>query len=222
VVNYAKISGIAVFRGTTEITTTLVVNNNRPMLNKPQDKTLTEGEFWSLQLEAYDADAGDLLTYTARNLPASLMLDSSTGIISGTVEVSAGEYPVQLRVFDSVGAYDSSQFIITITEASGSTSSADVDEKTKDISGENPDDILLFPNPADTEFNLQINVKETSHYSFVLFNVSGIQIPLGAYSLHRGTHLLHFKFTRESIAPGLYYLSIRAAKVNKVLKVAIE
>jgi hypothetical protein len=150
------------------------------------------------------------------------LLDSSTGVISGSVEVSAGEYPVQLKVFDSVGASDSAQFLITITEASGSTSSLDLDEKTKDISGEIPGDIILFPNPADAEFNLQISVKESSHYNFVLFNVAGIEIPLGAYSLQRGTHLIHFKFTRENVAPGLYYLGIRAANVNKVLKVAIE
>src|SRR5205807_2499786 len=56
-----------------------------------------------MPLEATDAD-GDSLSYSASSLPAGLSLDSSTGVIGGTVDAAASA---------------SSPFAVTVTASDG-------------------------------------------------------------------------------------------------------
>lgn len=110
VTNNAKVSGIALFRHGT-------VANGVPIVTTPPNKTLVEGAYWSYQVIASDPNSGDVLTYSASNLPASLTINSATGIISGTIEVSPGTYPVTITVADQAGASSNTSFVITITPA---------------------------------------------------------------------------------------------------------
>jgi PKD repeat protein len=74
--------------------------NQSPTLASPTDLTSAEGESISVLLSAQDPD-GDAITYSATGLPASVRLDSRSGLVSGTLSfTSAGEYAVQVTVSD--------------------------------------------------------------------------------------------------------------------------
>ncbi len=67
-----------------------VTNRNRsPVVTNPGSKFSNEGEPITLPISANDPDAADTLTYSATNLPAGLGINSSTGLISGTVAYTA-------------------------------------------------------------------------------------------------------------------------------------
>jgi Malectin domain/Putative Ig domain/Secretion system C-terminal sorting domain len=104
----AKISGICVF--------TYNAVNAAPSLQSPSDVTLVEGQFWSYQLQATDPNPGDILSYSSTGLPASLQLNASTGLIQGTLEVTADVFPVTVKVSDPDGEFDEKNFNITVRQ----------------------------------------------------------------------------------------------------------
>jgi len=94
-----------------------VTNTNRPPnVTNPGNQTHPEGANVSVQVVANDPD-GDILTYTASNLPPSLDIDPATGLISGVVgSTAANDYAVTIIVSD--GQQNSeAEFTWTITPA---------------------------------------------------------------------------------------------------------
>jgi concanavalin A-like lectin/glucanase superfamily protein/chitobiase/beta-hexosaminidase-like protein/putative Ig domain-containing protein len=74
--------------------------NQPPMLASPGNQSSVEGSSISLSLSASDPD-GDGLTFSATGLPPAMVLDSVTGLISGTLSfTSAGQYAVSVAVSD--------------------------------------------------------------------------------------------------------------------------
>lgn len=67
---------------------TTTAPNRAPTVVKPSDQTSIRGTAATLQINASDAD-GDALLYTATGLPLGLVINETTGLISGTVNVSA-------------------------------------------------------------------------------------------------------------------------------------
>ncbi|HXL77453.1 MAG TPA: putative Ig domain-containing protein [Candidatus Eisenbacteria bacterium] len=89
------------------------ISNQPPTLANPGNQSSTEGTVISLQLTGSDPN-GDPLTYSATGLPASLSVNSSNGLIAGTLSVTAGAYPVTVTA--SNGTLSSSQtFTWTVT-----------------------------------------------------------------------------------------------------------
>ena len=65
------------------------------------DRTDAEGAVISFDANASDANPGDTLTYSATNLPDGITINSSTGVVSGTLSAtSAGSHAVVLTVSD--------------------------------------------------------------------------------------------------------------------------
>lgn len=60
-----------------------------------------QGEAASLQLSATDPNPGDILTFSASNLPLGLSINQSTGLISGTITGPQGAYSVTANVTDN-------------------------------------------------------------------------------------------------------------------------
>lgn len=87
--------------------------NSAPVLTAVEDKVYTEGASVSIQIKADDPD-GDKLTYSASGLPASLSIDSATGIIRGTA-ATKGIYAVKVKVADQEGLFDDGQFNLTVS-----------------------------------------------------------------------------------------------------------
>src|SRR5262249_14136794 len=85
---------------TQSFTWTVTHENHAPALAAPANQTSPENATVSLQLSASDAD-GDPLTYAVTVLPASLSVDATSGLTSGTLSfTSAGSYAVIASVSD--------------------------------------------------------------------------------------------------------------------------
>ncbi len=95
-------------------------SNGPPTFNQDlPNRTDAEGAVISLSAAATDPD-GDTLVYGATNLPPGLTINSSTGLISGTIAFSAapGPYAVSVTVRDTPGLPDDATdtFSWTVTD----------------------------------------------------------------------------------------------------------
>jgi regulation of enolase protein 1 (concanavalin A-like superfamily) len=89
--------------------------NRAPTLTQPANQTNAEGSTVSVQLVASDPDSNPL-TYTATGLPASLSVNTTTGVISGTLTfTSAGSYSVTATASDGTLS-DSKTFSWTVSD----------------------------------------------------------------------------------------------------------
>ena len=89
------------FQWTVNSTGTVTVS-----LTQPSDHSNVEGDSVDLALSATDS-ASNALVYQATNLPAGLSINSSTGVISGTVndgDSLSGPYTVTVSATDSTNA----------------------------------------------------------------------------------------------------------------------
>jgi len=84
------------------------VANRAPVLTQPAAQTTYVGDSVSLALAASDPD-GDVLSYSASNLPPGLGVNASTGVISGTATTS-GSYNPTVVVSDGRGGTTSAGF----------------------------------------------------------------------------------------------------------------
>jgi ELWxxDGT repeat protein len=75
-----------------------VIDTTTPVVQNPGPQTNNEGDTIQLGVVATDAD-NDPLTYLATNLPPGLSIDSSTGLISGTLG-AVGTYVVTVFASD--------------------------------------------------------------------------------------------------------------------------
>jgi len=81
---------------------TVIEINQPPNLANPNAKTSNETDVVLLTISADDAD-GDRLLYSATGLPTGLVINASTGLISGTIDaLAAGEYDVTVAVDDGI------------------------------------------------------------------------------------------------------------------------
>jgi hypothetical protein len=90
--------------------------NHDPVFNQNlPDRSDGEGVTISLSAAATDLD-GDPLTYAATNLPPGLTIDTSTGLITGTLPfTAAGLYSVTITVRDGVLVDATDAFVWTVT-----------------------------------------------------------------------------------------------------------
>ena len=106
ITEFAKISGIEVN----------AAGNVAPILLNPGNQQYNSGNTVNLQLEGSDLNSGDVITYSASGLPTGLIINSTTGLISGTLAAAIGDYNVTARVSDQSGLFDEETFIITVTD----------------------------------------------------------------------------------------------------------
>jgi hypothetical protein len=211
VVDNAKISGIAVGRYSSGASARIATaSGHRPVVQTPQDVTIHEGQSWTYQVEASDAD-GDQLSYSTTNLPSSLYINKETGVIKGTIEMNANVFPVTLKVSDGTGLFTEVKFTVTIAKA-------------KPLVKEIPDlKFVVFPNPTqNNEFSVRVEVKQRENWNFTLLDFAGKQIPLGTFELEKGIQELTFDILPYSLKPGLYYLVVQNGRTKKNVKLAIK
>lgn len=85
-----------------------------PIVDSPGDLVNPTGAVVSLQIAASDPE-GEPLTYSATGLPPELLIDTATGIISGTL-VSAGNYNVTVSATDTGGSSGQASFGWVVTD----------------------------------------------------------------------------------------------------------
>jgi hypothetical protein len=90
----------------TEFPWTIIDLPRAPVLTNPGDQTNSAGDTVSLQVAASDPD-GNQLSYDAIGLPSGLSIDAASGLISGTIDPSAGAatpYTVTVTVDDGTNS----------------------------------------------------------------------------------------------------------------------
>lgn len=94
------------------------IPNETPVIAAIADQTSTLGDNANLQIVATDADAGDVLSYVANNLPTGLSINPSTGLIDGSIGGSPNTYNVQIIVSDdrTPPAADTTFFTWTVND----------------------------------------------------------------------------------------------------------
>ncbi|MEM1142988.1 MAG: putative Ig domain-containing protein [Pseudomonadota bacterium] len=85
------------------------MGNSAPSVASPGRQTSFVGDSVSLQVVASDSDAGDVIVYSASQLPEGLTIDSSSGLISGTL-TSASRLRTTVTVTDNNGWIDNATF----------------------------------------------------------------------------------------------------------------
>lgn len=125
-------------RDTATVTVTVDPVNDAPDVGTaPPDVANVDGEAVSYDVSDAFVDAdGDDLTYSAAGLPAGIVIDPATGVLSGTIDNSAsqvngGIYTVTVTASDGNGGTVSTQFSWSITNpapvAANDTASTDED-----------------------------------------------------------------------------------------------
>jgi lysophospholipase L1-like esterase len=96
--------GMPPLSGSTAFTWTVTDVNHVPVVTNPGNQGSLEQDMVNLQIVASDPDSGDVLTYDAGGtLPQGLSINTSTGLISGTIPLggsSGSPYHVQITVQD--------------------------------------------------------------------------------------------------------------------------
>ncbi|MBL9156643.1 MAG: tandem-95 repeat protein [Verrucomicrobiales bacterium] len=106
---------------TATVTVTVTGQNDAPVLiGSIADRSSHDSDVILLDVSGAfaDGDASDILTFTATDLPAGLIIDSDTGVISGTIDSSAsvdGPYHVIVTAHDGHGGMVTLSFLWTVT-----------------------------------------------------------------------------------------------------------
>jgi len=99
--------------GDCEFSHAIVTNGgggNTVTVTNPGNQSTVEGAKVSLQIHATDSQHGQTLKYTATGLPSGLKINSSTGLITGTVPKRKSTHTVNVTVTDTTGAKGSVTF----------------------------------------------------------------------------------------------------------------
>ena len=139
---------------------------NGPVLANPGDQFNAEGDAVSLPLHAM----GNSLVFGASGLPAGLAIDSSTGLISGTLdytdaETQGGAYSVTAVVYDASGASASQTFSWDVSDTNtpptldnpGDQTNAEGDGVQLQLTASDPDGDALTYSAAGLPDGLSVN-----------------------------------------------------------------
>ncbi|WP_232231212.1 putative Ig domain-containing protein [Maribacter sp. 1_2014MBL_MicDiv] len=134
-------------------TVTDVAVNLAPVVSNPGDQNGVEGNVVSLQIEAVDGE-GDDMTFAALNLPDGLTIDTSTGLISGTITAGASTnspFAVEVTVTDDGSPSEASTISFTWTVTDVAVNLAPVVINPSDQNGVEGDVVSLQIEAIDGE-----------------------------------------------------------------------
>jgi hypothetical protein len=126
-------SGVALFGGTNTITavyngdqnfttsTSPVFNEYVPAVVVPGTQNSAVGDTVSLQMQAVGLFPGDSWTFSATGLPPGLSINTSTGLITGTITGSANTYSVTVTAADGTKASSGDIFTWNVSTVSVTT-----------------------------------------------------------------------------------------------------
>ncbi len=183
-------------------------SNCAPILVNPGNQQFEEQDMVSLQIIASDPNIDDELTYTITGLPPSLTFDENTGLISGAITISSGDYAVVVTVTDGVQVVKES-FLIQIGLVTGTPD-------TPNIS-----DAKVFPNPTTNEATLEVYLSSGEEVNIEVVDVIGKTYDFGKVQFSSGRNLQTLNVS--SLNNGVYYLRlISISSRNEGVKFVVD
>ena len=95
--------------------------NNEPNFTAVPSGTITSAEDtpFTTDVDATDADAGDVITYSLTQSPAGMTINATSGVINWTPDNSqVGNHSISVRATDLAGAFASQTFTLQVTNVS--------------------------------------------------------------------------------------------------------
>jgi hypothetical protein len=166
--------------------------NTPPSFSSTPLTSVSAGELYVYTVEAEDAD-GDDLSYSALTLPDWLSFDVNSQDLHGTpTNNEAGDHNVSLRVTDGEGSA-TQDFVITVDFVDGLV----------DLSSE--EGILIYPNPSDGRFLVELSRKLDTEMSLEIRDPCGRvlqQVVFPPYSM------IYEEYNLSDCPAGIYYIRV--------------
>lgn len=145
----------------TETTFNLHVGNVVPIAPVLENITATDSQIMSLNVISGFSDAdGDTNTFSVTGLPAGLVFDPATGVISGTIAKSAsqaGPYTITVTANDNEGGIASASFVLSVTNPAPEVTSELPDLVITPSVAMNPANLNVFTDPDGDALTLTIS-----------------------------------------------------------------
>ena len=114
------------FAGTPDtVTITAALGDRAPMIISTPVTRGAVGQLFQYDVDAFELDTGDVLTFSLDTSPAGMFIDPATGLITWTPsEGQGGAQPVRVRVSDSGRLFATQAFTIQVSSQSNRAPSA--------------------------------------------------------------------------------------------------
>lgn len=150
--------------------------NSAPTVEGQPGSSVLAGQRYTFQPSAADAD-GDVLTFSATNLPSWASFDTATGRISGVpTSADIGTYEaISVRVSDGVASTTLGPFAITVTDVASGSATLSWMPPTENSDGTPLMDLvgyeILYGQDAD-DLNVTVSLTNASLSSYVVENLT--------------------------------------------------
>ena len=180
--------------------------NTAPSFTSIPVTSVSAGDLYVYIAEAEDAD-GDDLYYTALTLPGWLSFDENTQNLHGTpTNEDAGDHNVSLRVSDGEAA-ENQHFVVTVDFVYG------IAELSSD------DGILIYPNPSNGLFFIELSGELETEISLELMDPTGRILWQEEYPPYV---LIHKEIHLNNSYPGLYLIRISDKSSQTIRKLIVN
>ncbi len=176
-------------------------------------------------------DANSLQGYSQVTItePAPLIVtisstdDNGTGNGTATANVSGGTPPYtytwsNFAITQTITNLNTGNYNVTVTDANGCTNAGTVEVLLNTSITFNNDDFncTLFPNPAKTEFSLNISTNKSEDVTVFVYNNIGDIILTKEIFLETGENI--YTFDIENISQGFYFVKLQQTDKVSLLK----
>ncbi len=170
------------------------VTNGKLTVDDPGNQSNAEGDTVSLQIQASGGGSGAVYTFSATGLPVGLDVDSSSGLISGTVdysdaETNGGTYEVTVMADDGNGDTGSTTFTWTISNT---------------VQSPNLDPISDQLNQINDSVSLQVSASDPDGLTLT-YSASGLP---GGLAIDSSTGLISGTIGANDVAGSPYAVSV--------------
>jgi hypothetical protein len=176
--------------------------NHAPVITSIPDTMAIPDSLYKYQVIAEDRDA-DTLTYRLITDLDILSIDSTSGIIQGTPDVSLiGDHDITVEVDDGNGGLATQSYTLTIDHASGLDASGNM----------RPSEFMLsqnYPNPFNPTTTIEFSIPKGEFVTLKIFNVLGQEAAtLVSENMQAGNYQV--EWDASGFASGVYYYYITA------------
>jgi hypothetical protein len=184
--------------------------NHAPLVTSFPDTVAIPDSLYEYQVIAEDRDA-DTLTYRLITELGSLSIDSTSGLIQGTPDVSEiGDHEITIEVDDGNGGLATQSYTLTVEVASKLGVSGNL----------MPEKFMLsqnFPNPFNPTTSIEFSIPKSEFVTLKIYNVLGQEAAtLISESMQPGNY--RAEWDASGFASGVYYYLIKAGSEYQEVK----